>query len=196
MYNELFIVIVINKYKSGKIRNERGFLEGHPPSMAAFCISMIPLMVSVEEVMSGIVTPDGRNHKIKLFADDIKCFIKDLEEIDPIYKVISNFESISGLMMHRDPKREKCQALPFGNHRKFQAWPEWVTVKSKIKVIGALFSNSESIDKLNSDLVSQAFHNALQKSYGIGGTIFQVYFINAYLFSKILHERIQHSRSR
>ena len=95
---------MINKYKSGKIRNERGFLEGHPPSMAAFCISMIPLMVSVEEVMSGIVTPDGRNHKIKLFADDIKCFIKDLEEIDPIYKVISNFESISGLMMHRDPK--------------------------------------------------------------------------------------------
>ena len=57
---------------------------------------------------------------------------------------------------------------------------------SKIKVIGALFSNSESIDKLNSDLVSQAFHNALQKSYGIRGTIFQkVYFVNTYLFSKI-----------
>ena len=186
MYNELFIVIVINKYKSGKIRNERGFLEGHPPSMAAFCISMIPLMVSLEEVMSGIVTPDGRNHKIKLFADDIKCFIKDLEEIDPIYKVISNFESISGLMMHRDPKQDKCKSLPFGNHRQFQDWPEWVTVKSKIKVIGALFSNSESIDKLNSDLVSQAFHNALQKSYGIRGTIFQkVYFVNTYLFSKI-----------
>ena len=53
-------------------------------------------------------------------------------------------------------------------------------------MVGAIFSNDESLDKLNSDLVAKCFYNALQKSYGIMGTIFQkVYYVNTYLFSKI-----------
>ena len=186
MYKELYIVVVINRCTSAKIKNERGFLEGHPPSMLAFVISLIPMMLSLEEVMSGIVTRDGKRHKIKLFADDLKGFIGDIQEIDRIYDVICKFENISGLIMHRDPKREKCVAIPFGDHKEYQNWPEWVTVKNKIKVVGAVFSNDEHIDKFNSDLVEKSFFNALQKSYGVVGTIFQkVYFVNTYLFSKI-----------
>ena len=136
--------------------------------------------------MSGIVISDGKCHKIKMFADDLKVFLKDLYEIDLIYDAITKFESISGLVMHRDPKREKCNALPFGSHREYQGWPNWVTVKNRIKVVGAIFSNDESLDKLNSDLVAKCFYNALQKSYGIMGTIFQkVYYVNTYLFYKI-----------
>ena len=186
MYKELYIVIVINRCKSEKIRNERGFLEGHPPSMLAFVISLIPMMLSLEEVMSGIVTRDGKCHKIKLFADDLKGFIGDIQEIDMIYDVICRFENISGLIMHRDPKHEKCQAVPFGDHKEYQNWPEWVTVKNKIKVVGVVFSNDEHIDKLNSDLVEKSFYCALQKSYGVVGMISQkVYYVNTYLFSKI-----------
>ena len=120
MYEELFIVIVLNKFKSGKIYNERGFMEGHPPSMAAFVISIIPMMTTLEEILSGIATSDGKCHKIKMFTDDLKVFLKDPCEIDLIYDVITKFERISGLVMHRDPKREKCQALPFGSHREYQ----------------------------------------------------------------------------
>ena len=157
MYKDLAILIVINRYKSDKIYNERGFLEGHPPSMGAFVISLIPLMIALEEVMSGIVTAENKCHKIKMYADDLKAFIKDPREIDTIYKVICKFEGISGLEMHRDPSLGKCQLLPFGNHREFKNWPGWVTVNTKIKVVGAIFSNSESIDKLNSDLVAKLF---------------------------------------
>ena len=39
MYSDLHIVIVVNQYKSEKIFIHRGFMEGHPPSMAAFVIS-------------------------------------------------------------------------------------------------------------------------------------------------------------
>ena len=47
-------------------------------------------------------------------------------------------------------------------------------------------SNNESIDKLNSDLVSKCFFNTLQKSYGIKGTILQkVHFVNTFIFSKL-----------
>ena len=38
--------------------------------------------------------------------------------------------------MHRDPKQDKCNVLPFGDHREHQDWPEWVTVKNRIKVVG------------------------------------------------------------
>ena len=161
-------------------------MEGHAPSMAAFVIALIPLMTSLEEGMTGIVTPDYKCHKVKMFADDLKLFIKDVKEIENIYDKICKFERISGLNMHRDISRDKCQALPFGGHRAHNEWPEWVSVKSKIKVVGAFFSNSECIDKLNTESVSKAFYYALQKSFGVKGTIFQkVYFVNTYLFSKL-----------
>ena len=65
MYRDLYVVIVLNKHRSDKIYVKRGFMEGHPPSMAAFVVSMIPLMYAVEEQMSGIVTSNGKIHRIK-----------------------------------------------------------------------------------------------------------------------------------
>ena len=121
-----------------------------------------------------------------MFGDDLKLSIGDSEEINQNYQVICDFEEISGLEMHRDPGRDKCQVLPFGSHVDFQNWPEWVSVKSKMKVVGGIFSNNESLDTLNSDLVSKCFFNALQKAFGIKGTIFQkAYYVNTYLFSKL-----------
>ena len=51
-------------------------------------------------------------------------------------------------------------------------WP-WITVGDKIKVVGALFSNSENIDKLNAELTIRNFHWELQKKLGFKGTILQ-----------------------
>ena len=68
-------------------------------------------------------------------------------------------------MLHRDPNREKCQALPFGDHRHFQNWPDWITVKDKIKIVGGIFSNSQSFEIVNSELVRKIFYNTLQKGY-------------------------------
>ena len=57
--------------------------------------------------------------------------------------------------MHRDPARNKCQALPFGQHREHRNWPRWITVKDEVKIVGAIFSNQGgSIEKLNSNLAS------------------------------------------
>ena len=186
MYNNLGVVVVINKYKSDILKVERGFMEGHPPSMAAFVVSIIPLMIALEGKLTGIKTY-SKNHKLKGFADDLKLFLKDLNEIEISYNIISDFEKISGLKMHRDPKREKCQALPFGKHREFTNWPEWITVKNEIKVVGIHFSNIEgNYELLNSKLVAQNFYNGLQSWQGTRGTLFQkVYIVNTFLFSKL-----------
>ena len=187
MYCDLGIMIVINKYKSNILKVERGFMEGHPPSMAAFVVAIIPLLKALEGNLVGITTLDGKNHKLKSFADDLKLFLKNLNEIDACFKSICKFEKVSGLKMHRDPKREKCQALPFGKHRQFNNWPDWITVKDAIKVVGVWFGNREAdFETLNSKLVAQNFYNALQSWLGTRGTIFQkVYIVNTFLFSKL-----------
>ena len=186
MYHNLHVVIVLNKYKSNKIDVKRGFLEGHCPSMAAFVVSLIPLMSALEEKLTGIEAAGIGNQKIKLFADDLKVFIRNTSEIKSVYEVICRFEKVSGLKMHRDPARGKCQALPFGSHRQFQSWPDWVSVRDKIKVVGGLFSNIETCEKINSDLVAKCFYDAIHKSYGMRGTIFQkAYYVNTFLFSKL-----------
>ena len=186
MYKDLYVIIVLNRYKSNKIYVKRGFMEGHPPSMAAFVVSLVPLMYCLEEKLLGIRTPDQKCHKYKFFADDLKLFLNNMEELVSIYDVVCNFEKISGLEMHRDPTREKCQALPFGSHRGYQRWPAWISVKNKIKIVGGIFSNNESFESINSELVSKCFYDALHKAYGMRGTIFQkAYYVNTYLFSKL-----------
>ena len=57
-----FIYALSYRYKSEKIYVKRGFMEGHPPLMAAFVVALIPMMIALEEVMSGIVTPDGKRY--------------------------------------------------------------------------------------------------------------------------------------
>ena len=186
MYADLSVAIVLNKFRSDSISVKRGFMEGHPPSMAAFVIGLIPMMKVLEERLVGIVDAEGKNHRIKLFADDMKVFMADVSEIDCLYSTVSDFENVSGLMMHRDPARGKCQALPFGSHQDFQEWPEWVTVRSSMKIVGVIFSNSDNLEKVNSELVFKSFNDKLHASYGIRGTILQkIYFVNTYLFSKI-----------
>ena len=137
----------------------RGFMEGHPPSMAAFVVSMIPLMKTMEEILIGIKIKDGSIYKIKMFADDMKLFIAETKEIESAYNIIEKFEKVSGLEMHRDPGRQKCQALPFGEHRDFKGWQNWVTVKQNMKVVGAIFSNEDNMENLNTNLVAQNFYN-------------------------------------
>ena len=68
--------------------------------------------------------------------DDLKLFVNDLSEIDSASYVIKRFEEVSGLEMHRDPRKQKCQVLPFGNHSHFNNWPAWVTVKEEVKLWG------------------------------------------------------------
>merc|ERR1719184_230616 len=115
--------------------------------MAAFVLAVAPLGLALEEVLEGIHTPDGVLHKIKAFADDVKVMLKNVgTELGKVYETINNFEFVSGTEMHRDPTREKCQALPFGSHREYDGWPSWVTVK----ILGVYYSNDESLEKCNS----------------------------------------------
>ena len=119
MYEDLGVVIVVKGCKSDQINVKRGFMEGHPASIAAFVVSLIPFMVKLDQNVTGLEV-DGIIHKSKLFANNLKLFIKDLNEIFSIENIINDFEIVSGVKIHRDPSRGKCQALSFGTHQQFQ----------------------------------------------------------------------------
>ena len=87
MYRNLGIIIAINKCKSNVKKVQRGFMEGHPASMAGFVVSNVPLMIILENGIKGIKVKN-KVHNIKFFSDDLKAFIGDLSEIDYIEKKI------------------------------------------------------------------------------------------------------------
>ena len=187
MYDNLCISIVINKWISDKVLVKRGFMEGHAPSMGAFVLAMAPLGQVLEDALEGITTPDGTKHAVKAFADDVKLVLKDLDgELTSVYSIISDFEFVSGTEMHRDPLRGKCQALPFGSHRNHEEWLVWVTVKNEIKILGVLYSNTDSMEKCNSKEILDLVTNQIMGNFSMRGTPLQkASFVNMYILSKI-----------
>ena len=78
--------------------------------------------------------------------------------------------------------------LLFGSHRDFMEWPDWVNKVSKIRIIGAIFSNDQDIEKLNTKEVERCTLARVYSSIGIRGTLLQkVYFLNTYIFSKLTY---------
>ena len=188
MYSELGIAVVINNWISDKIKNARGLMEGHSPSMQIFCLATAPLLLGLEKKLTGIVTWDGIKQANKSFADDIKVVLAQPQEVFMVEDMITDFEQVSGLILHRDKTRRKCNILPFGSHREFNEWPVWVNKVSKIRIIGGIFSNDQDIESLNSKEVERCTLARIYSSTGIRGTLLQkVYFLNTYIFSKLTY---------
>ena len=77
MYENLGINIVLNRWKSSKILNLRGVMEGHGPSSFLFVVAILPLMLELQKNLKGIEIGDNLNHRVKSFMDDFKCFLTE-----------------------------------------------------------------------------------------------------------------------
>ena len=188
MYDRLSLALVINGWQSDPIKNLRGLLEGHSPSMQIYCMATGPLLRALGGKLSGIRTWDGILHKNKSFADDLKLLLKKPEEVTCVDETIKRFEGVSGLILHRDVTRKKCNVLTFGSHRNFDGWPQWVNKANKTKIIGAVFTSNEDIEHLNSMEVQRSCLARIHASLGLRGTLLQkAYFLNTYVFSKLTY---------
>ena len=188
LYKNLAITIVINGAKSGKIFVNRGMMEGHPPSMSCFVTAMIPLLIVLRRKLQGVRIHNGARRSIFAFADDLKLYLKEPQEIHQVFEIIQKFQTVSGLEMHMDPGRGKCQALPFGSHRVYNNWPNWITIKEVVNILGILYGNKKEVtlEQLNTDFVKKKVLRKLYAADGVRGTVLQkVQFANIYLLSKI-----------
>ena len=188
MYDKLGISIVINGWQSDAILNERGVMEGHSASMQVYCLASGPLLKALDSKLGGIRTWDSINHKTKSFADDLKLGLQDPKEVFCVEETIQRFEKVSGLILHRDVSRKKCNVISWGSHRNFSQWPPWVNKCSKTRIIGAVFSNNEDIELLNSMELQRCTLSKIYGSLGLRGTLLQkVYFLNIFVFSKLTY---------
>ena len=160
------------------ILNRRGLMEGHSPSMQIYCLSSGPLLKAIDSKLSGIKTWDAKIHRTKSFADDLKICIQDPREVTGVDSTIQRFKAVSGLILHRDVRRKKCNVLSFGSHRGFTQWPLWVNKVTKTKIIGGIFSSDEDIEHLNSMELQRNTLSKIYGSMGLRGTLLQkVYFL-------------------
>ena len=186
IYKDLGIIISVNKIKSNIIYNKRGFAEGSAPSMAAFVMSTIALIKGLEKQLDGIKLADGRLFKVFSFADDQKLALKNAEEISKVQDTVIRFEKVSGLLLHRDVSRKKCNVLSFGNHVNYKKWPSWITKANKIKVIGAYFINQGNLEWENSIFVKDKCFERINANWSLKGTILQkAFFVNTFCLSKL-----------
>ena len=186
MVRNIGIVICVNRCKSSVILNERGFMEGFPPSMACWVLSSMALITALESNLQGIQHTDGRLFKICNLADDQKIFLKEPKEVHLVDKLVAEFEGISGVRLHRNKLLNKCNILSFGSHQDYEDWPDWVNRVDKLKVIGGTFVNSGSLEKVNSDIVKNKVIGKINENWGMKGTLYQkAFFCNTFCFSKL-----------
>ena len=186
LYNDLSVVINVNNCITKPIRNMRGFMEGHPPSMQCFVVAITPFMIAMQNHLKGIQIDSQRKVKMLSFADDCKIVLREPGEVVGVYRILENFEKCSGIRIHKDRSRGKCNILTFGNHNEVIDWPFWVNKVEKMKVIGAFFSVNENIEKLNSDVVKTRIISKLFSEWGMKGTILsRVYYVNTFVLTKM-----------
>ena len=77
-------------------------MEGFPPSMPCWVLSSMALILALESKLEGIKLPDGRTFKDCNFADDQKLFLKKALEVHIVDRVVTDFEKVSGVKLHRN----------------------------------------------------------------------------------------------
>ena len=108
--------------------------------------------------------------------DYLKLALRDPGEISCVDETIQRFEGVSGLILHRDVSRKKCNVLTFGSHRKFDRWPPWVNKVFKTKIIG------------------RSALAIIHGSLGLRVTLLQkAYFLNTFVFSKLTYMAQDHN---
>ena len=186
LYKDLGIIISVNRIGSNIIYNRRGFAEGSAPSMAAFVLSTLSLLRGLEDQLEGIRLPDNRLFKVFAFADDQKIALKQPGEIIKVQEIVHRYEKVSGLKLHRDVARKKCNILSFGKHKKVRLWPTFVNQVNKTKIIGAFFLNEGNLEIENSIYARNKCLDKIKANWGLKGTLLQkVYFVNTFCLTKL-----------
>ena len=135
IYDNCITIPVVNNVLGKPIKNIRGNLrQGCPGSMGWFGVAIDPLLVYLENRLSGIpicslltagpIQSDGtppqpicEQYTVMGYADDIKPAVTTMAEFALVDQTARLFEQSSGCSLHRDPVAGKCKVLPLGRWR-------------------------------------------------------------------------------
>ena len=133
IYNDGITLPVVNNIVGKAISNNRLSLrQGDRPSGIWFCFGIDPLLIYLQNRLSGILIhtlpvhgpaqpdqvaplpPLETRYKVLGYLDDCKPAITTMSEFSLVDRACNLFELSSGCKLHRDPATEKCKFLALG----------------------------------------------------------------------------------
>jgi hypothetical protein len=115
-----WVQILLNKAESAVINNgrttryfplQRSCRQGDPISPYLFILALEPLIRKIKgnKKIEGEITPEGREVKVSVYADDLTLVTKEERHIQEAFAIIEGFSQVSGLF----PNWRKTEILAF-----------------------------------------------------------------------------------
>ena len=178
VYQDSVTIPIVNNTLGKPIKNQRNSLrQGCPGSMGWFGLAIDPLLVYLENRLTGIpivslptigpclengVRPEPamEKYKVRGYADDVKPAVTNMAEFELVDKAARLFENCSGCKLHRDPAMGKCKVLPLGRWRQTLQQEDikfpYLRLSSSLSMVGVeLTASWQSTRKINNDEIQE-----------------------------------------
>lgn len=114
------------------------YVKGIPsPLLYILCVEVLASKIRNCKSIRGFLLPgaNGKQFKVRQYADDTTSFIKDYNSLVCLFEIISIYEKGSGAKLNRS----KTEAMWLGAWRSRTDEPLGLTWVRKMKILGAFF---------------------------------------------------------
>ena len=141
LYNDAVMRVLVNGFMTDQIPLERGVRQGDPlsPLLYILCAEVLACNIRTETKIQGFLLPGARGQQFKMrqYADDSTCFVKDLYSLSVLFSILKRYELGTGAKLNYS----KTEAMWLGAWRSCPDKPlglKWVT---KMKILGVWYTN-------------------------------------------------------
>lgn len=150
LYSDASMKIIVNGYLTDRISLERGVRQGDPmsPLLYILCAEVLACNIRADTSIKGFLIPGskGQPFKIRQYADDSSCFVKDVFSLTRLLSLLQQYALGRGAKLNL----AKTEAMWLGAWRSCPNTPYGLTWVNKTKILGVWFTNGNlSVDQDN-----------------------------------------------
>ena len=141
LYHDAAMRILVNGFLTDQIPLERGVRQGNPlsPLLYILCAEVLAFNIRSETTIRGFLLPgaQGQQFKMRQYADDSMCFVKDLYSLSVLFSILKRYELGTGAKLNYS----KTEAMWLGAWRSCLDKPLGLTWVVKMKILGVWYTN-------------------------------------------------------
>ena len=104
LYHDAAMRILVNGFLTDQIPLERGVRQGDPlsPLLCILCAEVLACNIQSETTIRGFLLPgaQGQQFKMRQYADDSTCFVKDLYSLSVLFSILKRYELGTGAKLN------------------------------------------------------------------------------------------------